>query len=98
VLGNRVERTTKKTRTLGESAPDFLLRQLGGVGAVGCCCCGPRPALERDGESGEFFKGDGRGGWAAGGERIAMDAWRMFARRMPKRASSGKEMWRAGTI
>jgi hypothetical protein len=51
----------KKKRTLGERAPDFLLRQLGGVDAVGCCC-GPDPALEREGESGGFFEGDESGG------------------------------------
>jgi hypothetical protein len=51
---------------LGESTLDFLLlRQLGGE-AVKC--------LERDGGGERGFRGDGMGGYGAGGERIAIDA------------------------
>ena len=34
------------------------------------------------------FEGEETGGYGAGGERIAMDAWRMLARSMPKMANS----------
>jgi hypothetical protein len=70
-------------RTLGESTLDFLLlRQLGGVD-VRC--------LERD-EGGERgFEGDDIGGYGAGGERIAIDAWRMLRKRRPKRISSWRK-------
>ena len=34
------------------------------------------------------FAGDGTGGYAAGGERIAKEAWRMFASRRPKTINS----------
>ena len=34
------------------------------------------------------FAGDDTGGYGAGGERIAMEDWRMFARRRPKTSNS----------
>ena len=47
------------------------------------------PSFERDGAAGErALEGDGRGGYGAGGERIAMVAWRMLARRRQKRNNS----------
>ena len=36
------------------------------------------------------FAGEGTGGYGAGGERRATDAWRMLARSMPKTANSGE--------
>jgi len=72
-------------RTLGDSAllppepepepgPVLLLRQ------VEC-------SFERDaGESG--FEGDGRGGYGAGGERMAMADWKMLMRSRQKRDNS----------
>lgn len=38
------------------------------------------------------FAGEGTGGYGAGGERIAMEDWRMFARRRPKTSNSAIAM------
>jgi hypothetical protein len=70
---------------LGERPPD-LPRHVGGVIVVVVRCW---PSFERDGAVGErALEGDGSGGYGAGGERIAMVAWRMLARRRQKRNNS----------
>jgi hypothetical protein len=67
-----------KRRTFGESPADLLLLLRLRQFALVVCWRGGEMA----------FAGEGTGGYGAGGERIAMEDWRMFARRRPKTSNS----------